>query len=29
MLRLTNPKEYDLLLQKEEKKQTHNKGLGR
>ena len=28
MLRLTNPKEYDLLLEKEEKKQTHSKGKG-
>ena len=28
ILRLTNPKEYDLLLEKEEKKQTQSKGKG-
>lgn len=28
MLRLTNPKEYDLLLEKEENKQTYSKGKG-
>lgn len=28
MLRLTNPKEYDLLLKKEEKKQEYTKGKG-
>lgn len=28
MLRLTNPKEYDLLLEKEQKKHTHSKGKG-
>ena len=28
MLRLTNPEEYDLLLEKEEKKQTQSKGKG-
>jgi hypothetical protein len=28
ILRLTNPKEYDMLLEKEENKQTHSKGKG-